>query len=80
VRTQEDLPGRFFFSRPAGVLDDAGRAPEVVDEAMLLGLAVLLIRDTEDRGWVNGHECPVARRRCEGLAPARADGDAALED
>ena len=34
----------------AAIVGDAGRAPEVVDEAMLLGLAILLIRDAEDRG------------------------------
>jgi hypothetical protein len=40
VRTQEDLPGRFFLSRRDGVVGDAGRAPEVVDEAMLRDLAL----------------------------------------
>jgi len=49
VCTQQDLPGRFFHSRTDGVVGDPGRAPEVVDEAMLLGLAVLRIRDVSTR-------------------------------
>src|SRR5260370_9650152 len=44
VRTQEDLPGRFFLTLPNGVVGDPGGAPEVVHEAMLLGLAFLRTR------------------------------------
>lgn len=53
----------------------ARHAAQIVDEAGLLGVAVLVIVDTQQEGRMDGHQQKQARRRLQDLAPRLIEVD-----